>query len=457
MTTAKYFEEYEAAMRRFDVDHSDRAEEEGWQPKPSQPLTPQPPQATQTQYAGPSSFLALWNDFFAKATDAPMNYGEMAGLMCLSTVALGRCRIERGRAIRPNLFAMLSGPSSTARKSTAIQYARDAILAVEPGLAGPRDYTIEGLIKFMDEADPTHPGQKKTRLCLFAEEFGNDLAKRETYNTSMDTDFCALYDGESFQKVRAKSKTMSIESPRVNLFAACAHHLLERFLDSTDWHTGFMTRFIFMEPLGVRSRFVIQPHPPTAELNAALTALQNITAQLSTLKSSSAAVYHLSPGASEVYESFVAVLDAEIARNPEDTTAQTYMGRFHNNTLKLALLFQIDIAIGNGIISREAMERATSLAYFKCWPSFKTCVAVSTKRDPESIQQRLLSIIGQKGGALKSDLGQMFRGNRGLLGALHELERMQAIKAVPVDNGYLRYFPFNVDPWSEIEKVEKTK
>lgn len=431
MTT--YYEEYEAELHRQEA-----AEAAGWQPRISQPQ--------QTQIAAPvrSTFLAAWNDFFAKATDAPANYGEMAGLVCLSSVALGRCNIDRATAVRPNLFAMLSGPSSTARKSTVVQFAKDMVRTVESTLVGPRDYTMEGLLKYMDKPDPTEPGKKQTRLVLFAEEFGADLSKREAYNKSLDTDFCALYDGESFEKTRMKSKLLTIDKPRITLFAACAHNLLERFIKPNDWFSGFMMRFVFMEPMGERQRFVLPPIFPAHEWSTAVNALRHITSALIADRLSPVSSYKVSAGATYQYEQFTTQLQKEIEEGKLEI-GETYLSRFTQNVLKFALLFQLDIATGTGEISTEAMQRAVHLAYYKCWPSFKTCVEVTTRRDPDSIKRRLLMAIEQPGGALKADLGRTFAYGRGVSHLLRELEQMQLVKVVPVENGHLRYFPFDAN------------
>jgi hypothetical protein len=212
-----------------------------------------------------SRFLKPWRDFFLAATDAPHEFCEAAGLMCLANVSIGRRELDVGRGTRPNLFMMLVGDSSVARKSTSVSFAKLMTEAVECDRVGPRDYTVEALLKWMSVKDPaTNKGRNK--VALFAEEFGSDLARMEAYASTMPTDFCALYDGDSFEKIRVGSaQPLVIDRPRVNLFAAAAYQMLSTYLKPKDWLNGYLMRFVYVAPGSARPKNYVTPPWPKAE------------------------------------------------------------------------------------------------------------------------------------------------------------------------------------------------
>lgn len=354
-----------------------------------------------------SRFIAPFRQFFLKATDAPFQYGEAAALMTLASVAVGRRELDYGSGIRPNLFMMLAGPSSAPRKSTSVAFTKKYLKDVDDQRVGPRDYTVEGLLKWMQEKDPA---TKKTRnkVTLIAEEFGSDLARMEAYAGTMATDFCALYDGESFEKVRAKSGFFRVERPRVNLFAACAYPMLKRYVKPRDWMNGFLMRFLFVVPTEYRHQYPIAPPFPAPDYQYAMNALKTLRDDLKHSASSHAKL-RLDQPAEQYYAAVMQQLQGAAALL--GPTPQTYLARFGPNILKLALLYQIDIDPYSWVTA-QAVHLAAHFALTTCWPSFMETYKQTAMGDFETLFHSVYDALREANAPMtRSELARKYWGN----------------------------------------------
>lgn len=360
-----------------------------------------------------SRFIAPFRQFFAKAVDAPFEYGEAAALMTLSTVALGRRALDYGQdGIRPNLFLMLAGDSSVARKSTCVKFAKSLIQEVDDQRIGPRDYTVEGLLRWMQDKDPvTKKGRNK--VTLFAEEFGGDLARMEAYAGTMAADFCALYDGESFTKVRAKSGTITIQDPRVSLFAACAYPMMQRHLKPRDWFTGYLMRFLFVapNPTTMRPSTPYAPPFPHPEFRATVASLKILRDDLYSSRSTHAKLQLDSQAAAY----FAHVMSQLRPNATMSHITQTYLARFSVSLLKLALLYQIDLDPYSNV-TPLAVQQAVQFALQVCWPSFEATYSKTAMGDFEGLFAAVYARLSSVNGAFipRIDIAKEFFGNEGL-------------------------------------------
>jgi hypothetical protein len=333
-----------------------------------------------------SRFLANWRQFFCKATDASHDYCEAAGLMALSSVALGRRSLSLGRGLQPNLFLMLAGESSVARKSTSVSLARQLLEEVDPTRVGPRDYTVEGLLKWMMEKDP-QTGKSKNKVILFAEEFGADLARATAYGPTMTADFCALYDGQSFEKVRAKAAPFFIDKPRLNLFAASAFHMLTSYLHTRDWLSGYMMRFLYVVPTSSRTPFTLAPAWPKVEFDAAVVSMKVLRDDLKRQY----LTMDFDGNARSAFSQW-AVSVTKYAQTAQNEAFFIYCSRFIVNVQKVALLYQLDIDPMQPI-SLAAVQQAIQFASNVCWPSFVTTLQKTTRDDVSFVQLSVLHML----------------------------------------------------------------
>jgi hypothetical protein len=355
-----------------------------------------------------SRFMGWWRAFFLAATDAPAVYGEGAGLMALSTLALGHRWVNVGQGVRPNIYMLLTGDSSVARKSTSVRFARQAIEEIAPQLVGPRDYTMEGLYKWMREKNEA-TGKGRNKFCLFSEEFGSDLARSESYGGTMREDFCSLYDGDDFTKVRAKSDNFTILKPRVNLLGGVAYPLLSRYCSKDDWFIGFFMRFLFVSPIHMREQNDLQPKFPRAAWDTAVAGLASLYDQWHEKPKG----LGLTPHAQHLYSSFLKTLSS----NNEDAVIPVYLARLGPNLLKLALLYQLD-EDPDAEIGYAAMKNACDFTTYCLWPSFQKVYSVTVENEFDAAVNQFREMAQNVNGVSTKAVWTRWGNERGLPSSL---------------------------------------
>jgi hypothetical protein len=376
-----------------------------------------------------SRFIVPFLDFFRKATDAPMEFGEGAALMALSTIAIGRRWVDVGEGVQANLYMMIVGDSSVARKSTSVNYAKRMIHFVEPRRAAPNDYTMEGLMKWMGETPDGEPKGSKLKqncLCLFSDEFGSDLSRMTAYGPTMQADFCRLYDGQNITKIRVASPPLVVENPRVSMLAGAAYQMLQAHLMAKDWTNGFLMRFLYVAPGQMRPKFTLQPKRPQLEWDIAQNGLSAILTELNT------PVQHgppalpglppqmrtwfglgIDPAAQIQYESMNQWFDS--ITPTLSFIGQIYVERFKASVQKVALLYQID-EDSTLPIGLNAMQRALNFCGNVCWPSFKVAYEKTTSSEFGALAELVEQILRDNNGSVPVRvLASRFKNNRQLL------------------------------------------
>ena len=278
-----------------------------------------------------SAFLAPWRAFFQHATDASHDYTEAAGLAALSTIALGKTVVNLGSGVLPNLYLMLVGESSVARKSTSVRYAQRIVNEVLPGRVGPGSWTIAGLRQWMKSKDE-NTGRQKTKFTIFAGEFATALDAANQFDLQMPSTMCTLYDGDDWREARATGAFV-IEKPQVGIFTAAAYAMLSKRVTTNDWESGFMLRFLFVEPKHPRPAFAKQPPHPASLWDAAVTGLRHVLFGLEQLQRPMV----FEPAAEQAFEAIVQSYGTAAAA-ADDSILPTYIGRFSVMVAKLAML-----------------------------------------------------------------------------------------------------------------------
>lgn len=349
-------------------------------------------------------------DWFLNSTDAPHVFGEAAGLMCLSSIALKHRWLEGADKLNSNIYMMIVGPSSRARKSTTVKRAREVLEKVWPARVGPTDYTAEGLFKWMNEKDPK-TNEDHTALTLFASEFTADLARSAGYKNSFRDDLTNIYDGFDVIKIRSGvGKSINVPSPRVSVMAAIAYDGLVRNVTNNDWGSGFLMRFLYLAPVEYR-QLLVRPAPKDhRRKQLAVDALGSIADEIE----DSAKGLGTTPAAWKMFENAFNAHHESIKRiegestQEDESLATTYMHRFWPNVRKLALLYQLDID-PHSDVDLEAMQSALNFAAY-CWQSFETAHKKTTANDFGTLCREVLNKVGESGkaGFPAAELGELF-------------------------------------------------
>ena len=363
-----------------------------------------------------SLFLDAWRGHFLAATDAPETYGHVAGIMALSTLALGKRRLLRGSGINPNVFLLITGESSVARKSTAIRFAKRAVAELAEHRIGPTDYTIEGLLKFMANTKDPNTGKGITRLGLFHEEYTVELQRSiGGYGENMKNEFCRIYDGDSVTKVRAKSDSLTVPKLNISLIGAVTFSGLSTYCSTADWMTGFFMRFLFVTPIEMRPTMRIPPPPQTAAWNAAIGGLALVNDALCAEQNQQG--MSLTPAAEYAYDRILRQLEGGVvALDPDkkDPIFGPYLQRLAGNILKMAILYQIDEDPTSPVVDQLAIEQAAQFTFYCLWPSFQTAYEHSTIREFESALRVVRHGAAKPEGISKSEIYGKYSAQRGL-------------------------------------------
>lgn len=378
------------------------------------------------------TFIDLYMDWFDKTTDASNQFAEASALMCLSAIAIGRRYIESTDNTHPNLFMLLVGDSTTPRKSTSVRRAQSVIEEVDNSRVGPTDYTSEALFKWMQQKDEVTK-KSRTKVALFAEEFGADLARHQAYASTMQSDFCHLYDCQTINKVRVKSAPVFIDKPRVSLFGGCAYNMMERFLSPKDWMTGYLARFLYVSPIDKKDEIKMTPPARPDLKSAAVTELARIRHVLKLSPGGKV----LTPAAVVYYESIVDKFKQLAKEDPaNDGVFYTYAGRFGKSVEKLAMLYQCNTDPA-GDVDVAAVTRAGIFAEKVCWPSFKEAYNRTAIQDFQSIYEAVVGLIKSKPGVRFSEIGNdpRFRGKKDLRTVMDHLIQMRMVRQVVTGTG----------------------
>lgn len=329
---------------------------------------------------GPMSrFLAHYESYVSKRTDAPREFGHAAGLACLSTIALGRRHLSSGA--HPNLFILLVGPSSRDRKSTSISLAMDLIGEVDEKRIGPSDATPEGLMFHMRRKTA---GTQKNQIIVPYSEFGNTLATaKRTYAAGMGALMCQLYDGETIVRAKSGKRPLTVDKPRFSMLGGVSYGMLEKYVEAVDWEGGFFARIVFVEGKTRSHKFSSVPDSNRAERDVVRMKLTDLAAELDATPGQ----MMVSLDARMMYDEFV----RRIPDTEGDPAIVAQRERLLNTVMKFALLYAIDENPHGGITS-SAMEKAIGFGGF-AWESFRVSYSRSSGHPRARLLRKIWRVI----------------------------------------------------------------
>lgn len=334
-----------------------------------------------------SRFLSTWDTYLSHATDASWDYIHAGGLVALSTIALGRRVINRGSGVKPNVFMMITGPSSAKRKTTIVRHVCDILDDVEGDRIGPNDFTPEYLCGYMRDRPK---GKIHNRLLLPIKEFGTILAQQRTYATTLAPMLCDLYDGDDYRRGRVGKKMQVIKKPRLSMIGACAYAMIEEYGSPKDWSSGFFSRMLWVAPQKNRPTFASEPTPPPHMKKATIRALESLKDHL--IKSGFKKL-DVDPAADQVYDQFAAWMNAQYVET--DLVRSAYAARLLTNVWKLALLYQLDDD-PDAVVSVQAVQKGAQFAT-ECWNAFEQVFKLVAGTDFSRGLQKLRNYIRAAG------------------------------------------------------------
>lgn len=195
-------------------------------------------------------WLRQYVDYATSITDAHIAYHIAAGLSVLSQTLPISFIIPAGR-IRGNVYAMIVGPSTKSRKTTAVRIAQDILRRANPQTIMARPGSEERFVDSLVE----NPQQ-----ILFVGEGGVFFGGMENgYLRALKDRITDVYDcqpqaRETVSGRKGRSENRVQENPRFSLLIAIADAYLEAHTSDEDWHTGMLARFFTVYAQRERTR-----------------------------------------------------------------------------------------------------------------------------------------------------------------------------------------------------------
>jgi len=157
-----------------------------------------------------------------------------------------------GAAHHPNLFAVLVGTTSKARKGTSWRQIRRLLAMVDPAWADKRITgglsSGEGLIEAVadpppDDNPPPEPIDK--RLMIQVGEFASVLAVQGREGNTLSAVLRDAWDGDTLTVLNRKANKLRATSPHISMVAHVTRDELLRMLQTTEAANGYANRFLW--------------------------------------------------------------------------------------------------------------------------------------------------------------------------------------------------------------------
>ncbi len=333
-------------------------------------------------------------------SDAPEIYHVGVGLTVLSAAISRRlsCPWLAGRALVPNLYTLLVGPSRSSRKTASMDTGIDLLQSANTELVIPIPGSYEELVT---QIRATPHG------LLTYREFAHFLKSTQRgYGEPMRTVLMDLYDWPpNRQYVRNLRKAKTVIDPPISLsmLSSIATDLLYAYCDAEEWTGGFFGRMLML--YGERETFRMPQTWP-----AARDYLVNVVHRLYQYPFPQCGGF--SPDAFNLFHQWSQHQDSHTNRAP--ARVQTHIAGSSTLAAKVALLYAADAGecgTGNGwLVSYESMTRAIMFVETLYLPSLYHLGDRLTLGIWERDRQRVLDVIAtREHGIMRPELLRMVK------------------------------------------------
>lgn len=340
-------------------------------------------------------FLRSYAEYAAACSDAPPLYHVGVGLTIFAGAMADRliCPWNAGRALIPNLYSLLVGPSRATRKSASMDAGVDVLQATDPGLVAPIPGSYEELVAQL---------RRKATGLLTYREFGHFLKLTQRgYGEPIRTCLLDLYDWPSnrpYVRNLKKGQTV-IEGPIcLSMLSTIATPLLFGYTDTVEWTGGFFARMLVL--YGERKEFRMPSTWPEAH-----TALVEMLTFFSKWKPGPCGGF--SANAWDAFREWAEWRDKTIDKF--STRVHGFVAGSTTLAAKVALLYAADagepLAGAGWLVSEESMKRAIWFVEGLYLPSVLHLGERLAIGIYENDRQRVLDIIeSQPRGITRRDL-----------------------------------------------------
>ncbi len=199
---------------------------------------------TEEEWEIANSYRSLVDEYYewaSKATDAAPQYHVATGIIILSSLLSGSLRLyTQYGEIKPNLWVMIMGDTTTSRKSTSMEMGTDILDDINPECLLATDGTIEGLLAAMTN--------RSSKVSLFHRDEVSGLLlamDKKDYNAGMLEAFTKLYDGKRMRRILRKEQ-IEVRDPVFVMLTGGTRTGIFSALSSAHISSGFAPRFVYI-------------------------------------------------------------------------------------------------------------------------------------------------------------------------------------------------------------------
>ena len=360
----------------------------------------------------PTNFISKYVACMSNMSDAYPEYNYAAAMMILSTLTNRKAVVKMQQGvIYPNLWMFCLGGSTTSRKTTAMNRAKDFLTEITGYNQLPTSFSPEALIETL--VDIPH-------AWLIKDEAGSLLASlQKSYMADMRDMFCELFECKDYRRTLRKSNKKNTNNDFhvvgtyiTQLYATTPNNFKE-YTTMIDVTSGWLLRFLFFYPTYWKKSSPFKPMDKKAmdELDVVRASIERLYAVFSR---DDEIEFRLTDEALMHFQDWQEVNESNMTTGKnKDQVRDALFGRLVNYALKLATIFTIgsdtfmrrmalcSYSPNSGTtftIGLNEVEEACRQVDDYFLPMGISVVREVDKNETSNTQNKILAILERKGG-----------------------------------------------------------
>ena len=345
-------------------------------------------------------FLTDFVNWLSSITDGYYEYQVVSGLWLLSALTHGKVVLKlKQELIKPNLYMMVFGKSTTSRKSTVVNKARNIYMASSDTILYNDDFSLEGYMEMLSEQPISH---------FVRDEAAGLIAKNhKKYNEGIFEAECAIYDGQDYRKTLAKGREKKqreyiITKPFVTHLYATTPSNFANHMTLEDFECGYGYRFMYAHPNYKKDRMPLEMESDN-DFELWTKVISNTRKLFNYFRGSEEIQFRFDDDAIEYYNETLAKLEDE-ADEIDNDMLNSALGRSQVHVLKLAMLLEIGKNEPSFVLTKNSIEVAMYMVMNYFLP---TCMNIISRlqEDVKFNQiEKCISVIRRLGGTTSHKL-----------------------------------------------------
>ena len=339
-------------------------------------------------------FVSVFCNWLSGRTDGYTDYQELAALWLISSLCENRVelRLKQG-IVRPNLWLVFLGSSTTSRKSTIVNSTRYIYESLTGAYLPNEDFSLEGYLEGLS----INPVQNHVR-----DEAAGFLAKiHKQYNEGFLELECAIYDGQSYRKTLAakggkEPKVFEVTHPCVAKLYATAPEKFFRYVTVEDFLCGWGYRNLFVFPTYSKSSMPLSVETQ-ADISKWIAVLERAKRIQTFISGRDKIIFDFEPDALVQFNQIETQLETDADRIGNDMLSSA-VGRSETHILKLAMLLELGKEPISTIITQDSILTAATAVRDYFLPTIMSVIDRLQDDVKNNLIEKIISVLRKHGG-----------------------------------------------------------